>query len=1210
MAKHLSIRLPWHDRGWDGHVCDRPRANVYCAGEYGLKAHNIKENKNDVEEEGIAGRACHTLKKQRYLPPCLRTIQTFGGREKLPFVHAAKEFLHSPGFPIQPVCEDIPPFTTGTWPYDRVFRRTTAAEDVPEEFQDRYSPEEARRNIDALFEGIRIGRSLAFYYLNYDNPLNSERRRYVLVGAAEIDAISRQQEWENMDPTKAARYGALIWNRLVTNGYGDGRGARLPYDVYLRSGLDPAPILAEVPLELSQHFKYVCREFTDDEAAIFLMQLLEALERGQRQNAVDWPWDPQIDWVKKAYGRVLKDRGAFPGLGPVLEALGFSGAAVFVERELAAKGEHDPRQRVFSYIANPASAPDLHAIQQFQRVRRTLELLPEVTQKLLLDRLVLFELTVDQVKLLAGSGLLPEKDRIAAGLRSTPAQILENPYRIIEEYDPIDHEDRIPFHRIDNGIFLSHTRAGSTIPGLEIYAADDPRRLRAAIFKILHDAAAEGHSFLPQDEILGKLQELKLPGAGNYLGAVTLARDLEFYQETLHLRKEGDLVAWQLKAVAEDEELIRSRVRNLLKRRPWTVAVQDWGSALPKLKARTPQAAWKRARESQAAALQRLACQPFSLLTGGAGTGKTSVLAALVKTLKKSQPDENFLLLTPTGKAAVRLKRRIREVAGLDLEPRTIHSFLSKEGWMDWNTWRPLREGEPVRDGTTTVIIDECSMLDLPLLATVFRALDWTQVRRLILCGDPQQLPPIGLGAPFKNLVDAFRQGEASTDCVCALTENCRQLEEQSIALRLAELFSERSQPETADELLDKLRRSTFVPPDLEIRFFTDEHDLPEKLADLFVKALDDLLRFENPHLRASREKPWEAFNALHGFDKGPMRLDALEVLSPYRAGYFGSDAFNCQLQALLRGKLMARARRLGSPSGRQYIGSDKVLQIQNVRGRAQDQIAWKKDDYVDFYVANGELGKMVMVKFDANRGENYGKVLFETAPDTWIKVDKEWAESMLDLGYALTVHKAQGSDFAGVLLVIPKEERQRMLTRELLYTALTRFTKRLYLLIQGAPGDLSPLLGCLWRGASAYLRRNTSLYTLRPAIPDLEDFHPDRRIHRTLRGELVASKSELLISTRLAAHRVPYYYERPLVASDGSVRRPDFTIPVEDPEPGFLYWEHWGMIGDPVYDASVQRRRDWYKKHGFFERLIETDEVEGLDVQKIDQIIRDRILP
>jgi exodeoxyribonuclease V alpha subunit len=66
MAKHLSIRLPWHDRGWDGHVCDRPTANVFCTGEYGLKPHGIREGKNDVEEEARRSKPCAFLPADKY----------------------------------------------------------------------------------------------------------------------------------------------------------------------------------------------------------------------------------------------------------------------------------------------------------------------------------------------------------------------------------------------------------------------------------------------------------------------------------------------------------------------------------------------------------------------------------------------------------------------------------------------------------------------------------------------------------------------------------------------------------------------------------------------------------------------------------------------------------------------------------------------------------------------------------------------------------------------------------------------------------------------------------------------------------------------------------------------------------------------------------------------------------------------------------------
>jgi hypothetical protein len=83
------------------------------------------------------------------------------------------------------------------------------------------------------------------------------------------------------------------------------------------------------------------------------------------------------------------------------------------------------------------------------------------------------------------------------------------------------------------------------------------------------------------------------------------------------------------------------------------------------------------------------------------------------------------------------------------------------------------------------------------------------------------------------------------------------------------------------------------------------------------------------------------------------------------------------------------------------------------------------------------------------------------------------------------------------------------------------------------------------------------------------------------------------------------------LVAADGTVRRPDFTIPVETPEgPAVFYWEHWGMRGDPAYDASVKRRQNWYKTHGFGDQLIETDEVGGFDQKKIERVIQEKLVP
>jgi ATP-dependent exoDNAse (exonuclease V) alpha subunit len=1051
--------------------------------------------------------------------------------------------------------------------------------------------------------------------LNYDNPLNSERRRYVLVGASEIDALSAQHEWDGMDPDRASRYGTLVWNRFITHGYGEGRGARLPYERYLQKGSDPSGILVEVPKDLARHYKYVCRSFTDDEAAIFLRELLARLEHGKAEKVVDWEWDRQIDWINKALDSVWKDRGLFPGLGPVLEALGFQRATMYVERNILNKGVQDPRRHVLERLAAPKKAEDAAATKSYETVAKTLRLLPDAVRELAFDRLALFELTTEQVQRIIGSGVIADEEREKVGLRSDAAAVIDNPYLIIEEYQPLDEDDRIPFHRIDHGIFLARARGGSTVPGIEDFAPDDHRRLRAAAITRLRGATADGHSFLPQEELLAGLARLELPGLTKAVGAVSFARELEFHEQRMTVTKEGALTAWQLKEIAEDEEVMRERVKKLRDRKALDPKIKNWEHFLPPpLPSAPPRVAalLAEARKSQAQVLERLAQQPLSILTGGAGTGKTTVIGALIKALSEAKLGEKFVLLTPTGKAAVRLRRKIMEVSGLDLEPRTIHSYLWKS-WIDAETWRPLREGVPITDGATTVVIDESSMLDLTMLATVFRALDWSHVRRLILCGDPQQLPPIGVGSPFKNIVDAVTADSANR--ACALTVNCRQVQQDSAALRLAEQFAGPGSPEVADELLDQIRVGGRINPDLEVRFFENEHDLPEQLEKLVGDALGELLRIEKLDPSVDMKQPWLAYDRLHryGGHIEEMRLDALEVLSPYRGGYFGADEINLRLQALLRGKLMSgrRVRLLGKQSGRRYVFGDKVMQVQNQRRAARTKIAWddQLEKNVDLYVANGELGRMMTV--DGQGRDKFGRVRFETTPGVTVKVDGEWAETMLDLGYAMSVHKSQGSDFGGVVVVVPKEEQQRLMSRELLYTALTRFTNRLYLLIQGKPGDIGALLRGLWLGSSDHLRRNTSLYGLRQAIADLDNFRPEQRIHRTLRDELVRSKSEALIATQLHHAKIGYYYELPLIAPDGTVRRPDFTIPVETPDgPAVFYWEHWGMRGDPAYDASIKRRQDWYAKHGFAAQLIESDEVGGFDQKRIARIIADRLQP
>ncbi|MBA3318916.1 MAG: ATP-binding domain-containing protein [Gemmatimonadales bacterium] len=205
-----------------------------------------------------------------------------------------------------------------------------------------------------------------------------------------------------------------------------------------------------------------------------------------------------------------------------------------------------------------------------------------------------------------------------------------------------------------------------------------------------------------------------------------------------------------------------------------------------------------------------------------------------------------------------------------------------------------------------------------------------------------------------------------------------------------------------------------------------------------------------------------------------------------------------------------------------------------------------------------------------------------------------------LELAYALTVHKAQGSEFGTVFVVVPRE--CRLLTRELLYTALTRARQHLVLLVEGH--DASFLYDLTRPERSEVARRNSNLFA--PGIRHEADGVPyaEHLIHRTTAGELVRSKSELVIANHLHAKGLQYHYERPL---DGTIvagkLRPDFSFVTDAGD--VILWEHLGMLDRADYRQSWDWKRDWYANNGYNEgqNLFTTSEGPGLDMRSVTEV-------
>ncbi|MBA2712202.1 MAG: ATP-binding domain-containing protein [Rubrobacteraceae bacterium] len=267
--------------------------------------------------------------------------------------------------------------------------------------------------------------------------------------------------------------------------------------------------------------------------------------------------------------------------------------------------------------------------------------------------------------------------------------------------------------------------------------------------------------------------------------------------------------------------------------------------------------------------------------------------------------------------------------------------------------------------------------------------------------------------------------------------------------------------------------------------------------------------------------------------------------------------------------------------------------------------------------MANGEMGSIVgqFMTRNMTRLPDIVKVEFSSQQgftyDFYKSDFKAEAEVRLELAYAITVHKAQGSEFGLTFLIFPANA---MLSRELLYTALTRQRDKVILLHQGDVGELRQHAG---PGRSETAQRLTNLFQSPVLVEVGGQFLEENLIHRTRRGEAVRSKSEVIIADLLYAKGfTEYLYEGTLVGNDGSVRYPDFTI--DDAETGQkVYWEHLGMMHDPEYRARWENKLAWYRDqnilpfgegNGSNGTLVITrdDEQGGIDSRRLEQLIEE----
>jgi len=463
-------------------------------------------------------------------------------------------------------------------------------------------------------------------------------------------------------------------------------------------------------------------------------------------------------------------------------------------------------------------------------------------------------------------------------------------------------------------------------------------------------------------------------------------------------------------------------------------------------------------------------------------------------------------------------------------------------------------------------------------------------VHRLILIGDPRQLPPIGAGRPFVDIVKHLAPAGVSERFprvgpgYAELTIRRRQAGVDREDLQLAEWFSGSPIAPGEDDVFDKVVRKG---ESQHVRFvqWSSVDELRSRLVDVLVQELDlagpdDIAGFD----ATLGGTPW---NDMRFFNFGAaMKAEGWQILSPVRSGGHGVPELNRLIHGQFREQMVEAAqkrfRKYPKPMGpEQIVYGDKVINLVNT----DPTLRWNRHRKVfpektDPYIANGEIGMAIGFFWKKGLPDFRWKLEVEFSSQPRFKYDftsKDFSEEgnpVLELAYALTVHKAQGSEFGTVILVLPNP--CRLLSREMLYTALTRQKNRVVILHQGARTDLRKFSS---DDRSETARRLTNLFYAPSPIAIDGRFFEENLIHRTARGDMVRSKSEVIIADHLARRGVEYAYEQALTI-DGETKYPDFTI--EDAESGLsIFWEHCGMLHVPNYRRRWEEKLAWYKAHG-----------------------------
>lgn len=575
-------------------------------------------------------------------------------------------------------------------------------------------------------------------------------------------------------------------------------------------------------------------------------------------------------------------------------------------------------------------------------------LIPGITEKNkneLYSKLKEYESSYDTIIKLNNLGFTSKESMLIYNFyREKILEILAgNIYKIIKDID------QLSFKRVDQVALKNNT------------PLNDLKRIEASILYIMNELSNNyGHSYYYKHELLPYLVKV----LGINISEDELASALEELILNTDIIKKED--AYYTKEMYEAETYIVSRVNILTHKEDNKVKnITEWLGKLEEHFAINY-------NKDQEEAIKNSYLKNFLVITGGPGTGKTTIMRAIcelyrqINKLTISELKERIALLAPTGRAAKRMSEQTL------LGASTIHRFLK------WNKdTNKFQVNEYNKSKVEFVLIDEASMIDVYLFHNLLKGLSVNT--KIVLVGDVDQLPSVGPGQVLQDLISSNKVN------VCRLNELYRQKENSNIITLAYDI----KKGQLNKEIFNQEEDLTFIE--------CNNDKVLAKIEEISTTYLD--YSYKN-----------------------------FQVLAPMYKTLNGIDAINDSLQEIFNEKV--KNKKEISISNTIYRENDKVIQLTNMP---------------DDNVYNGDVGiiekislspkKEIYINFDGN--------VVKYTPSNFLNFKK---------AYAISIHKSQGSEFDIVIIPIVKNF-SKMLYRKLIYTAVTRCKKKLYLV-----GDMAAL--------------------------------------------------------------------------------------------------------------------------------------------------------